>query len=305
MLKLRAFNPLTKKWRWLNVNNVGGSSFWEQSGEGSPVGTVTPAQQGARYHDTANGALYLAVGVTNVDWAMFGGYNFDVDPAPGIGVQPVGGNLGVFGGYAADPFNGYLYLGDSYAAWNGTGNGLIWRGNGTDGEQVLEIKTGETGQHAGTLQDADGNMTVPGVVSAEGFVGVGITQQRTVTLLAADVLALNSIPFELVPLPGEGFIVQPIAAVWQRDAGTIPYIYTGERVIIYSHGGYITWLETTEMFDNPGNRFGCFLGDSGGFVVDPANIDGAGLMLSAANNNPIDGDGDLTITVTYVIVPIS
>ncbi len=37
---------------------------------GSPVGVVTPAQVGQVYHDTANGDIYVADGLTNTDWNL-------------------------------------------------------------------------------------------------------------------------------------------------------------------------------------------------------------------------------------------
>lgn len=40
-----------------------------RSNAGSPVGSLTPAFAGEIVHDTTNRILYVAVGVSNNDWA--------------------------------------------------------------------------------------------------------------------------------------------------------------------------------------------------------------------------------------------
>ena len=43
------------------------------TGDGSPVGVVTPSGPGVLYLDTTNGGLYISVGVTSADWQQVGG----------------------------------------------------------------------------------------------------------------------------------------------------------------------------------------------------------------------------------------
>lgn len=136
------------------------------SGVGSPVGTVTPTAGKPVYVDTENGALYLASGLTDLDW---------------IAVGPVNGNIGEVTGIVSSGRTLYLltgdrdavgareaYFGDAYSWWNGHSQGLYWDAGPGEGFEVLRVVTGATGQHAGTLQDGDGNMNVPGTIAAAG-----------------------------------------------------------------------------------------------------------------------------------------
>ena len=130
---------------------------WFQSGSGSPVGSVVPYAVGALYQDTANGALYEAIGATNADWVSVGG----------AGDESVGGVSTVNGtGFYLLSNGAALFLSDVLGV-NGSGNGLAWTTSGVDGDQTLIVQTGGSGTPLnGTIQDAAGNMTMPGQIDA-------------------------------------------------------------------------------------------------------------------------------------------
>jgi hypothetical protein len=127
---------------------------------GSPVDSVTPSAVGSLVADSTNGAVYIATGLTSADWLAVGAVAGNIGEATGI--VWTGGGMSILAGQRDTEFASEAYLGDAYAQWNGHGNGLRWHGNGTDGEQELRLQTGSTGQHAGILQDKNGNMAVPG-----------------------------------------------------------------------------------------------------------------------------------------------
>jgi hypothetical protein len=123
------------------ANQPGGGSQPVQSGAGSPVGTVAPTAKGYVYIDTANGAVFVAIGATNADWLKLGGVTASTGDAPGVSRDATGSQF-MLGGDPNTPFAHNAVLSDAYAQWNGNGDGLAWSGNGTDGEQALRLRTG-------------------------------------------------------------------------------------------------------------------------------------------------------------------
>lgn len=131
----------------------GGLPAWDMFGDGSPVGTVTPSQTGARYQDKTNGALYEALGATSADWVTVGG-NGD-NTVPGVTVTE-DGQVVVVG-----TLNEGVSLTDE-AALAGSGNQLGWVPGAADGDQTVAWQTGAIGvPNIGGI-DADGNMTIAG-----------------------------------------------------------------------------------------------------------------------------------------------
>jgi hypothetical protein len=147
------------------VPTVSGGPAWLMSGEGTPVGTVTPVQQGAVYQDLINGTLYLALGATDADWVGLG--------APGA--NGIGENPGLLWNSSRDGYllvgrpdvpTSNLYMSSAWQQWNGPSNGLVFS-FAVDGGLSVGIRTGSTGDLTGTLQDNFGNMIVPGTITAK------------------------------------------------------------------------------------------------------------------------------------------
>jgi hypothetical protein len=146
-------------------SRVGGSlPAWFQFGDGAPVNSVTPVQQGAVYQDLTHGTIYVAIGPTDADWIGFGSPGAEgFGDAAGVFVGgSAGRSLYVLGGNPNTPFDGTMFFSPAYEQWNGAGNGLSWTGNGVAGDGTLKVRTGAAGEFTGTLQDAEGNMEVPG-----------------------------------------------------------------------------------------------------------------------------------------------
>lgn len=61
------------------------------SGDGPPIGVATPASIGAMYADTTNGALWVALGVTDADWRCVGGSDGDTNSGSGVFTTLAGG----------------------------------------------------------------------------------------------------------------------------------------------------------------------------------------------------------------------
>jgi hypothetical protein len=141
---------------------------WLMSGEGSPVDSVTPVQQGAVYQDLTNGGLYLALGATDADWVAYGGVAGNVGEATGLIFNGANHDVYLLAG-SRDEAAAFLYIGSAWEQWNGPGNGLTFLYGQDEGNPSLavQIKTGIAGEFVGTLQDVDGRMIVPGLLRAE------------------------------------------------------------------------------------------------------------------------------------------
>jgi hypothetical protein len=151
---------------WMPV--VPGGPEWLMSGEGSPVDSVTPVQQGAVYQDLTNGGLYLALGATDADWVAYGGVAGNVGEATGLIFNGANHDVYLLAG-SRDEAAAFLYIGSAWEQWNGPGNGITLLYGQDEGNPSLavQIKTGIAGEFVGTLQDVDGRMIVPGLLRAE------------------------------------------------------------------------------------------------------------------------------------------
>jgi hypothetical protein len=151
-----------------------------QTGAGSPVDSVTPSQKGAFYQDLTNGGLYLARGTTVLDWVVVGPVSGNLGEATGVAVE-TNRHISILAG-ERDSTSSTAYFGDAYSQWNGHGQGLGWERLGAEGNERAYVKTGATGQHVGVLQDGNGDMSVPGDVTA----GVDLNATGGVFVMRAD-----------------------------------------------------------------------------------------------------------------------
>lgn len=178
---------------WQLIGSGGGGSFPDFTGSGSPEGVQT-ANVGQTYEDTANGGLYFFEGTngTNVGWSAGAGQ---------AGIQTSGTGIGVVGGPGGPialiaPAAGGFQLNDA-GAQAGTGNGIYWNANGTDGEQNIDVQLGSTGQFH-TLLAADGSTSFPGPIKADAgaslFSNAGDPNGVVTALATGDVCFDTSTP---------------------------------------------------------------------------------------------------------------
>jgi len=144
---------------------AGGGSL--PSGAGSPIGAVTPDAIGDLYVNTTDGSLYIASGLTNLDWVIVGGVTAgNSGEARGAGIDNTG-TFVVLGGVDRDtPLNGYaVVLSDAYAQWNGAAEGLSIIGNGVSGQQKLTWNNAagvfDLVSSAGTINGPPGGIVFP------------------------------------------------------------------------------------------------------------------------------------------------
>jgi hypothetical protein len=161
----------------------GGLPSWFQSGAGTPVGVVVPAQQGALYQDTTNGALFVATGPLAANWVLIGGYA-QAGGGATYGITDAAGLVFISGTNNAGA--GTVVLTDIDAA-NGSGNGVYWTlPVAGDQHQTLVIALGNFDKVF--TFGADGSLECP-----EGVGQFGATPpaaKPATPILLADVIAL-------------------------------------------------------------------------------------------------------------------
>jgi hypothetical protein len=134
----------------------------------------------------------------------------------------------------------------------------------------------------------------------------GGNQTATVTLSVAQLQSLRDTPVVLIPAQGVGTAISPVSATLQYNFGT--HNYAG------GHGRFIITLGPYAS-DNPISAFDDLL--TAGFVdqdsnqtvtlqadaIDPS-VSVENLDLEIVNFGPplIDGDGTVTVTVSYNVV---
>lgn len=134
-----------------------------ETGDGPPGTDPEVAGAGAQYIDTTNGALYLVANNPAEDelqWNVIGeidGANEAQGVVLGAGIAVLGKSLGAAQVVISD-----------VDAYNDSGNGVIWRGTGTDGEQTFEVRVGPVGTPVVLKMFADGEVDLPGQVYADG-----------------------------------------------------------------------------------------------------------------------------------------
>lgn len=127
-------------------------------------------------------------------------------------------------------------------------------------------------------------------------------QQRTITLTSAQLLALGATPIQLVPAPGVGIYLTPIAVSSVLHFGTIAYA-AGSAVNCYigtkANGNSIP-AATAAHVNSAANSIEQLTGAPVTGTPDvQANIENAALNISSSGAEFTTGDGTLTVTVYY------
>jgi len=94
-----------------------GVSGEHQTGDGSPVGVVTPHYIGDFYIDLLTGTLYVADGLTSADWTAWSGGGGMAGAGPPTVTYPTGPTNGQEGTPYVDTLTGMIYWWYS-GVWN-------------------------------------------------------------------------------------------------------------------------------------------------------------------------------------------
>jgi hypothetical protein len=135
--------------------------------------------------------------------------------------------------------------------------------------------------------------------------------QATVTLTSAQLLALSTAPITVIPAPGAGFYLWPQYYVMEYTYGGVAYAGTGNCSLIYGPPPIVNptnlitlynWTAATSGIIHA--AFSCtFIGLCGEGLTPSTTINNAAVVFSAANALTL-GNGTLTITVNYSVLPI-
>lgn len=132
--------------------------------------------------------------------------------------------------------------------------------------------------------------------------GGGLLVQK-VQLSSAQILALDTTPVTAIPAPGIGYAIAPISVAYQYNYGTVAY--TGSSNIL-------AYLNTKTLYDSLFNIYFAIIlytsNKSGtNFASSPTPADGIvenQPLLLGALSPFADGDGDLVLWISYVLIEI-
>lgn len=134
-------------------------------------------------------------------------------------------------------------------------------------------------------------------------------RRASLTLSAAQILALHSTPLEIVPPAGVGKLILPLSAVIQYFAGATPYtVNSGDNFVLVPEGaagnGFGYLADATGLIDQATNQIGNF----GPTEISSSLLSASGKGLSVAESDTsvpfADGNGTVKITVLYVVIDL-
>ncbi len=163
-----------------------------------------------------------------------------------------------------------------------------------DAIEALEAKVGTGASTPATIGDV---LTVTGTGATAWqtpSAGGGLLVSDPVTLTSADILDLHNTPVEVVAAPGAGRFLVPHLVIASTSGGTVAYTIEDA---IYVNVGDAAWVEVTSLFSLTGEQTSTFVPASVTFGT--TDIENRSIAILATDDNPTDGDGDVTFVVVY------
>jgi hypothetical protein len=135
----------------------------------------------------------------------------------------------------------------------------------------------------------------------------GPVQSVTVSLSSAQLLALHTSPVTIVPAPGTGNVVVPLA--W-----ALAYTYGSTTYVSSDSGPILSWNNTTSpeassfditlnfLLTQTSSQFGFVSGLESGNTGAPSAFNNQPLLLGNVTSNMTTGNGTAKLTVWYSIL---
>ena len=181
--------------------------------------------------------------------------------------------------------------------------GLALNPDGTE-MPTSSLQIGGTGT-TGTFQYRDGNESSGYTLTCD-VNGVATWQppiiiDKTITIPSADVLTLFTTPYLLIPSPGAGYYIQVLTAACKVNFNSVAYAVS-TSMSIYTD----TSNRVQHSFNNALNatvsRISVSAQQGTNAAADTQLISDKGVYLNASGANPITGDSDIIIYLTYRII---
>jgi len=134
------------------------------------------------------------------------------------------------------------------------------------------------------------------------------TSKVVLTLTAAQVQKINSVPIQIIPAPGVGYLIQVQQAAFKYNFGTTKYTVTGGApawVAYYKQGSNVTAVSVADSTWMTGTTNGLAVAVNTGIndATYAADLDNAPLYIKIGSGgaDPTGGDGTVTIEIWYFL----
>lgn len=128
-----------------------------------------------------------------------------------------------------------------------------------------------------------------------------------VTLSSAQVLAIKTTGVNVVPAPGTGLAISPVLWTINYTFNTTPYTDGGGSLGLFWGTGGVgvgATITTAGFWDQSVSRYAQANAFSRGAVSD-SQVANKPATVQQTTANPTGGDGTVTVTVAYMVVPVS
>jgi len=127
-----------------------------------------------------------------------------------------------------------------------------------------------------------------------------------VTLLAADILALNTTPIMLVQAPGPGLWITPFFVIGRLNFNSVIYAGSSTGLLVGFNMPSVPVVADSLFTDNtlyksPATNTKIISPVATGTTVTEGIVTNAPLYVGMGSSNPINGNSTLDIWVSYVI----
>lgn len=132
----------------------------------------------------------------------------------------------------------------------------------------------------------------------------GSLRVTSVTLTAAQVLAIFTTPITVVPAPGAGLVAVPVYGIFNYTQVTTQYTDGGGALVLQWPGGGGTQMNcsmtTNGFWNQAASRWG--YADASRAAVPITSVVNQAVQVKQNTANPTLGDGTVTVTVAYILV---